>query len=82
MEGLKQVYFALKALKDANANEFLFFNKMKSPIKRLKNKYRYQVLMRIRPNNDKIRDKIYEIVSSFKLDNTFINVEENPSNLS
>ncbi len=82
MEGLRQVYFALKDIKDANPNAFLFFNKMKSPIKRLKNKYRYQVLMRIRPNNEQIRDKIYEVVSSFKLDNTFINIEENPSNLS
>lgn len=78
---LKDVYIAEKQVYDENRQSYIFFNKMRSPIKRLKNKFRYQVLMRIRPS-DELRAKIYEAALSAKNDKAFISVEENPANLS
>lgn len=82
LETLKSVYFELKNVYDANKNSFSFFNKMKSPIKRLKNKYRYQVLMRIVENDDNLRAKIFDSALKYKNAGALITVEENPVNLS
>ncbi len=79
---LKLIYFELKDVYDKNRQDFLFFNKMKSPIKRLKNKYRYQVLMRINAGCDKLRDEIFDKSLKYRSDKALITVEENPSNLS
>lgn len=78
---LKDVFMAEKEIYDENRGSYIFFNKMRSPIKRLKNKYRYQVLMRIKPD-DELRNKIYEAALKAKNDKAFISVEENPANLS
>ena len=80
LETLKNVYFALTELYEANKSEFLFFNKMKSPIKRLQNKFRYQVLMRIK--NNSLLPEIYERALKFTTRDTLVYVEENPANLS
>ena len=82
IEGLKTVYMPLKELYSQNQGQFLFFNKMKSPIKRLKNKFRYQILMRINGSNEQLRNSIYQIVTSADLIRATATVEENPSNLS
>ena len=82
VETLKPIYFALKDIYDKNQSSYSFFNKMKSPIKKLKNKYRYQVLMRIVENDDDLRDKIFDAALKYKNDKTIITIEENPSNLS
>ena len=67
---------------DKNKKDFLFFNKMKSPIKRLKNKYRYQILMRLSGSCVGIREEVYKIVTSADLASATAIVEENPANLS
>ena len=72
----------MKDIYDKNKAAFSFFNKMKSPIKRLKNKYRYQVLMRIVENDEKLRSAIFEGSLKYKNDKALVTVEENPSNLS
>lgn len=82
IEGLRTVYMPLKDLYEQNKKDFLFFNKMKSPIKRLKNKYRYQILMRLSSSCVGIREEVYKIVTSADLANATAIVEENPSNLS
>ena len=79
---LKLVYFELKDIYDKNRADFLFFNKMKSPIKRLKNKFRYQVLMRIGADRRDLRDKIFDGALKYRSDKALITVEENPANLS
>ncbi len=81
IEGLKAVYMPLKAVYENNKDEFLFFNKMKSPFKKLKGKFRYQILLRIKDFNEEMRNKIYEIVSAVELKNATISIEENPSNM-
>ena len=80
IETLKTVYFDLEKLYLENSEKFLFFNKMHAPIKRIENKFRYQVLMRL--SDTSILPKIYEICQQAKDRNTLVSVEENPSNMS
>ena len=80
LEALKTIYFALEALYHANEGEFLFFNKMAAPIKRIENKHRYQVLMRLM--DGKLLPQIYEICMEGRTRDVIVSVEENPSNLS
>ena len=80
LETLKEAYFSLKELFDAHTGDFLFFNKMKSPVKRIQNKFRYQVLMRI--TNEALLPEIYERALRCKTRDVNVYVEENPSNLS
>ncbi len=81
ISALKEVYTAEKEIFEANREKFIFFNKMRSPIKRLKNQYRYQVLMRIYPN-DALRERIYEAALKGVNSRVYVSVEENPSSLS
>ena len=60
----------------------MFFNKMRCPVKRIKNKFRYEILMRLRGDYDKVRDEIYNAALSEKTAETLVYVEENPSSLS
>ena len=80
LEVLKDVYFALEKLYQENADKFLFFNKMRAPIKRIQNKFRYQVLMRL--SDTSILPMIYDICAAAKQKDVLISVEENPANLS
>ncbi len=82
METLKNVHEKLYDLYLKNNDSFLFYNKMKSPIKRLKNKFRYQVLMRIKEGNDAVIDAVYDLALPFKTNKTLVYIEVNPSNLS
>jgi len=80
LEALKGVYFALEELRRADPKEFIFFNKMHSPIKRIQNRVRYQVLARMR--TDKYLGQIYDTAAKYSTDKALVYVEENPVNLS
>ena len=80
IETLKTAYFALEALYLKNPDKFLSFAKMKAPIKRIQNKFRYQVLMRLA--DPSILPQIYEICAAARTRDTLVSVEENPTNLS
>ena len=80
VEALKDVYFGLKELYESAPDKFLFFDKMKAPIKRLENKYRYQVLMRLCDTS--ILPKIYDVCTQARSRDVLVSVEENPGNLS
>ncbi len=80
LEALKNVYFAIEEIRQTDAGEFIFFNKMHSPIKRIQNKVRYQVLARLRSQRHLAR--IYEVAAAFATSNVLVYVEENPANLS
>ncbi len=77
---LKTVYFALEDLYKQHQDKFLFFNKMAAPIKRIENKHRYQVLMRL--TDGVLLPQIYDICLDARSRDALISVEENPSNLS
>ena len=81
MQTLKAVYEDLKKIYQKHTDNFLFFNKMRSPVKRINNKYRYQVLMRLCGDFKTIKDEIYEKSLDKKTAKTLVYVEENPSNL-
>ena len=80
VEALREVYFGLEKLYTDNGDKFLFFNKMRAPIKRIQNKHRYQVLMRL--SDTSILPEIYEICATAKTREVLVSVEENPANLS
>ena len=54
---------------------------MKSPIKRLQNKFRMQVLMRIEAKNYQLIKRIFEISDQKKSKNVSVFLEVNPNNL-
>ena len=79
LETLREVYFGLEKLYTDNPEKFLFFNKMRAPIKRIQNKYRYQVLMRL--SDVSVLPEIYDVCAQAKTRDTLVSVEENPVNL-
>ncbi len=80
IEALREVYVGLEKLYTENPDKFLFFNKMRAPIKRIQNKYRYQVLMRL--SDTSILPKIYDVCTEARTRDVLVSVEENPTNLS
>lgn len=80
LETLKKVYFAIEELRNLNPDEFIFLNKMHSPVKKIQGKHRYQTLMRLKSNA--LLEKIYSIAAGNTSSNCLVYVEENPANLS
>ncbi len=80
IEALKEVYMELERLYTENPDKFLFFNKMRAPIKRIQNKFRYQVLMRL--SDTRVLPAVYDICANARNRDALVTVEENPTNLS
>lgn len=77
---LKEAYFAIEELRSENPEEFIFLNKMHSPVKKIQGKHRYQTLMRLK--SGKLLEKIYKIAAESSNADVLVYVEENPTNLS
>lgn len=82
IEVLKTTYFQCREVYNKYQESFIFFNKMKSPIKRIKNKFRYQILMRVDAKNTFIKDILYGICEKNITNKVLVYLEENPSNMS
>ncbi len=80
LDALKEVYEKLQRIYAEETDKFLFFNKMHAPIRRIQNKFRYQVLMRL--TDGEPLKRIYAVCAEVKYKNVLVYVEENPSNLS
>lgn len=80
-EVTKNIYNAIKEIKDNNSDKFIYFNVMKAPVAKIKNKYRYQILARVTDFDDKITDFIYDIVDVCKNKNVVSYLEVNPSSM-
>ena len=80
VEALREVYVELERLYTENPDKFLFFNKMRAPIKRIQNKFRYQVLMRLCDTS--ILPEIYAACAAARNKDALVSVEENPTNMS
>lgn len=80
LDALKGVYFDIEELKKINPKEFIFLNKMHSPVKKIQGKHRYQVLMRLK--SCALLQKIYAVSVSRTTSDVLVYVEENPTNLS
>lgn len=76
----KKAYLELKEYAK-NRKDFVYINAMKSPVNRIKNKYRYQILARIlKDDEDSVTQKFFSVAGSVSNQiNCF--VELNPQNL-
>lgn len=64
-------------------DDFVYFDAMKSPLSRIKNKFRYQILIRLNKSNSReIIDKIYDLCDESANSKVSMFVEINPSSLS
>lgn len=80
LEALKGIYFGAEELRGKYPQEFIFLNKMHSPIKKIQGRVRYQVLMRL--ESDRLLPKLYDLAAQYTTSRALAYVEENPSNLS
>lgn len=80
-ELLKICYTEIEKLKDKYGDEIIYMDAMKSPIKRIQDKYRYQIMLRFKlARADEIENDVFEIVD--KTSKTSVFFEVNPTNLS
>ncbi len=77
-----KVFNAIKVLAEQNPNAFVYFDAMKSPVKRIQNKFRYQILIRLNRNSEHILKQIGDIVLQFNTKNVTMFIETDPQNLS
>ncbi len=77
----REVYNKISDIRSVNDGVFKFLACMKAPIKKLQNKYRYQVIMRISANRQDIINKINEFCELYNNKTTNVYVEVNPNNL-
>lgn len=79
----REVNTKIGALKQKYNSDFIYLQAMKSPKGRIKNKFRYQILMRFYPKNEReIIGDIHKIIDEMKLRDVSVFVELNPQNLS
>ncbi len=78
---LKDVFFSCKEIFDKYDDSFVYFDKMKSPVKRIKNAFRYQVLARIIKNKSEIEEEFYSIAEKYSSKSAYVYLEVNPTNM-
>lgn len=74
------LFLKYKDLRIKYKTEFFFLEAMRSPHSKIKNKYRYQVLMRIKNDNKQLVKEIFDI-SNIIINKTSIFTEVNPQSL-
>ena len=80
-ELLKMCYTEIEKLKDEYQNQILYLDAMKAPIKKIQNKFRYQILLRTKLDKaDEIEEKVFEVANKIVKNNVFLEV--NPTNMS
>jgi primosomal protein N' (replication factor Y) len=82
MSALKAFFEETDALVKQNAGSFAYFGAMRSPVKRIKDMYRMQILMRISDNFDFLIQRIYDIIDKSRDSRVTLFTEINPGNLS
>ena len=78
----KAIYEELKIVFNENRESFRFFGCMKAPIKKIQDKFRYQVLMRVICDRKDILDEIFYKSNKYNGRNASVFLEVNPNNLS
>lgn len=82
-EFITKFYQEVILIKNENPLKFVYLDAMKSPIKRAKRQFRYQILMRVKNENfDEIVTKLFEINKKLQNRNVVSFVEIDPQNLS
>lgn len=80
---LKDIFDEIKLLTQKNKDDFLYLKAMKSPIKRIKKKYRVQILIRLSSAGvDRNLGDIYNIINKNNKKDVLVYSELNPQDLS
>ena len=70
-------------LKVNYGDKFFFLEAMKSPVNKIKNKHRYQVVLRFNNSiESEVIQKIYDVLDNLKNNKLSVFVELNPNSLS
>ena len=78
----RSVYNKVADVKKLDESAFAYFNGMKSPISRIEDKFRFQIIARITGEKvAEIEEKIYNIVDMNKENGVTTYVEINPANM-
>lgn len=79
----KVYYDAVKQIQSEYSYSFVYLGVMKSPIGRIQNKFRLQILIRLKPDNsESIINQLFDIADTINKKGTSIFVEIDPQNLS
>lgn len=82
IEAAKKIYRELLSYAQSNADDFLYIQAMKSPTGRIQNKYRYQIIARIRRRREEeIIAKFYGVIDANKFRQVTVFAEINPQNM-
>ncbi len=81
VEVTKNLYQDLQKTYTENKDKFRFFGCMKAPLKRLQNKFRYQILMRITADSKDICDTVYACSEKYNGKRVTTVIEINSNNL-
>lgn len=80
-EETKMCYNKVQQVREKYAKDFVYLDVMKSPLNKIKNKFRYQIMLRITLDNaDKIEKEIFDCVDPKAKCSVFFEI--NPNNLS
>lgn len=83
LRNIQNCYAKVLELKDKYSDQFAFCKAVVCPVKRIKTKYRYQILLKIRQNKkNEIIKNLYNIVDECRNKKVSCFVELNPQNLS
>lgn len=81
LSATKAIYGELNSIYLEKRRDFRFFGCMKAPLKRLQNKYRYQVLMRITAGDKQLIDRIFYTIDKYRQRAITVSLEINSNNL-
>ncbi len=78
----KSIYRKLMEFVKENSRDFLYIQAMKAPLGRIQNKFRYQIIARIkRENESKIIAKFYDVIETNQSRGVTVFAELNPQNM-
>ncbi len=78
----KSIYRKLLAYAQDNSHDFIYIQAMKAPLGRIQNKFRYQIIARIkRDNESKIIAKFYETIEAYQSRGVSVFAELDPQNM-
>lgn len=82
MDAARSINEQMKPVIDEYRSEFVYYKGAKAPITRIQNKYRYQLMMRIKPERyEEIKQRIFAITANQKGKELWIFTELNPQTL-
>jgi primosomal protein N' (replication factor Y) len=83
LDNLKKIFEGVSTIAAENKQNFLYFKAMRAPIKRIENKFRCQIIMRLAGDNlDSLISRIYNIVDAHRDSEVSCITELNPKNMS